>query len=480
MQALTYLTSLAGGGVLLQSLLPSEYKGYIHLKLLSLLEYVNPYCFVRIPEFDGTKPNALYSEVQAYMGTCTAAANRINLTRSRNGDTAQQTIAENEMLSVNFRGAAMTWTHHVSVPRATIISWQGAGAAQETRYYNLRMARRHRKLLDEYMAHVRKEGKVYERSTRKLQLYTNTSNDRKGQRMWEEFPFKHPASLDTVAMDPADMAAVRKDLDRFVQSAEVYRKAGRAHKRGYFLYGPPGTGKSSLVAAMANHLNFDLYDLELTEVRTNAQLRSLLVQVKDRSILVIEDIDCTISDLEQRPAGRPNRGGRGEGRGDGPDSMRGPKGEDESRVTLSGLLNFTDGLWSSCGSQRIIVFTTNHPEKLDQALLRAGRMDMKIHMSWCRGPAFRVLCRNYLGDKVHPDEAEIAAILDKVDVSPAELAGALMQYHDDPELAMAAVRAVIKQQALTVQAGSAVLPHDSQAGAKHDSSSAADMMQVEQ
>lgn len=55
------------------------------------------------------------------MGTCTALANRINLTRSRNGDTAQRAIAENEMLTVTFRGAAMTWTHHVSVPRTTVI-----------------------------------------------------------------------------------------------------------------------------------------------------------------------------------------------------------------------------------------------------------------------------------------------------------------------------------------------------------------------
>ena len=33
-------------------------------------------------------------------------------------------------------------------------------------------------------------------------------------------------------------------------------------------------------------------------------------------------------------------------------------------MTLSGLLNFVDGLWSSCGDERIIIFTTNHIEKL--------------------------------------------------------------------------------------------------------------------
>ncbi|KAJ6367141.1 hypothetical protein OIU77_003506 [Salix suchowensis] len=52
-------------------------------------------------------------------------------------------------------------------------------------------------------------------------------------------------------------------------------------------------------------------------------------------------------------------------------------------TVLSGLLNFIDGLWSSCGDERIIVFTTGHKENPDPALLRPGRMDMHIHMSYC-------------------------------------------------------------------------------------------------
>ncbi|MFS7953528.1 putative ATPase, AAA-type, core, P-loop containing nucleoside triphosphate hydrolase [Helianthus anomalus] len=51
-------------------------------------------------------------------------------------------------------------------------------------------------------------------------------------------------------------------------------------------------------------------------------------------------------------------------------------------VSVSGFLNFIDGLWSSCGDQRIIVFTTNHKEKLDHALLRPGRMDVHINTSY--------------------------------------------------------------------------------------------------
>ena len=63
---------------------------------------------------------------------------------------------------------------------------------------------------------------------------------------------------------------------------------------------------------------------------------------------------------------------------------------------LSCLLNFIDGLWSACGGERIIIFTTNHKEKLDPALIRRGRMDKHIEMSYYRFEGFKVLIINYL------------------------------------------------------------------------------------
>ncbi|KAL8107696.1 hypothetical protein AgCh_024196 [Apium graveolens] len=107
------------------------------------------------------------------------------------------------------------------------------------------------------------------------------------------------ATFETLAMDVEMEETVMKDLERFVQRREKYRKIGKAWKRGYLLYGPPGTGKSSLIAAMANYLKFDNYDLELTDLKRNSELKKLLTATANRSVSVVEDIDCNF-ELRER------------------------------------------------------------------------------------------------------------------------------------------------------------------------------------
>lgn len=98
------------------------------------------------------------------------------------------------------------------------------------------------------------------------------------------------------------------------------------------------------------------------------------------------------------------------------------------QLTLSGLLNFIDGLWSSCGDERIIIFTTNHKERLDPALLRPGRMDMHIHMSYCTYHGFQLLASNYLGINSHHHlYDEIEGLLKETEVTPAQVAEELMK-----------------------------------------------------
>ncbi|KAL3507835.1 hypothetical protein ACH5RR_033217 [Cinchona calisaya] len=92
------------------------------------------------------------------------------------------------------------------------------------------------------------------------------------------------------------------------------------------------------------------------------------------------------------------------------------------KVTLSGLLNFIDAIWSTCGEERIIVFTTNHVGKLDPALIRTGRMDKHIELSYCGFEAFKVLAKNYLNHESHHLFKKIRTLLEKTRMTPADVA----------------------------------------------------------
>ncbi|RRT40990.1 hypothetical protein B296_00058134, partial [Ensete ventricosum] len=260
-------------------------------------------------------------------------------------------------------------------------------------------------------------------------------------------PFSHPSTFETLAIDPVLRDDIRDDLLRFVSRREYYSRVGRSWKRGYFLYGPPGTGKTSLVAAIANLLEFDVYDLELTAVHSNTVLRRLLVSTNPKSVVVIEDVDCSL-DLSDRNKKKKKKKKKSKPDSDTEeremDPSEGGAGRGTSSVNLSGVLNFVDGLWSSCVGERLMIFTTNHPERLDPALLRPGRMDRKIHLSYCCPAAFRMLARNYLeiGEE-HELMAEAEALLAEVDITPAEIAEMFMRCDGEGKGADAAMEKVI-------------------------------------
>jgi SpoVK/Ycf46/Vps4 family AAA+-type ATPase len=70
-------------------------------------------------------------------------------------------------------------------------------------------------------------------------------------------------------MDPAKKKKIMDDLDAFRNNRDFYRRTGKPWKWGHLLYGPPGTRKSTMIAAIANHLNYAIYNVELTIVNNN-------------------------------------------------------------------------------------------------------------------------------------------------------------------------------------------------------------------
>lgn len=437
----TSLAALVGVFAFFQSLLhvvfPPELR-FLALKLFHrVFRFFSSYCYFDITEIDGVNTNELYNAVQLYLSSsASVSGSRLNLSRALNSSAFTFGLSNNDRLVDTFNGATATWEHVVTQWHPQSFSWRPL--PQEKRGFTLRVRKKDKPLiLHSYLDHIMETANDIRRRNQDRLLYTNSrggSLDARGH-PWESVPFKHPSTFETLAMDPERKEEIMADLRDFADGQTFYQKTGRAWKRGYLLYGPPGTGKSSMIAAMANYLGYDIYDLELTEVHTNSELRKLLMKTTSKSIIVIEDIDCSIH-LTNRN-GTSGKKSSGLSSFSDPSSelcsMAGPE-ETTKSITLSGLLNFTDGLWSCCGSERIFVFTTNHIEKLDPALLRSGRMDMHVFMSFCSFPALKILIKNYLGfeEPLAGDEegrllGELEAVMGAAQMTPADVSEILIK-----------------------------------------------------
>ncbi|CAI0427772.1 unnamed protein product [Linum tenue] len=460
----TSLASLLGVLAFCQSIVSSIFPPELRYAILKLtgrlFSLFSSYVYFDITEIDGVNTNELYNAVQLYLSSSVSiSGTRLSLTRAVNSSAVTFGLANNDSIADSFNGAAVLWEHVVTQRHSQTFSWRPL--PDEKRGFTLRIRKNDKSLiLDSYLDYIMERAAEIRRKNQDRLLYTNSrggSLDARGH-PWESVPFKHPSTFETLAMDPAKKLEIMRDLRDFAEGQEFYQRTGRAWKRGYLLYGPPGTGKSSMIAAMANFLGYDIYDLELTEVHNNSELRKLLMKTSSKSIIVIEDIDCSIN-LGNRKKSCSNGGKRG-----GSSSfyeaaaaeMRGGGGaagdESGNSITLSGLLNFTDGLWSCCGSERIFVFTTNHVEKLDPALLRSGRMDMHIFMSYCSFPALKILLKNYLGVQ-EPNAAgvwnEIEAVIDKAEMTPADVSEVLIKNRRDKDKAVAELLEILKVRAAT-------------------------------
>lgn len=170
-------------------------------------------------------------------------------------------------------------------------------------------------------------------------------------------PFGQPRrkrTLESVILAAGVKERLVGDVRDFLESGRWYYDRGIPYRRGYLLYGPPGSGKSSVIQALCGELDYNICILNLSEATlTDDRLNHLMNHVPERSILLLEDIDAAFNERKQ-------------------------VGEEQgyhSGVTFSGLLNALDGVASA--DERLIFMTTNHPEKLDGALIRPGRVDYK-------------------------------------------------------------------------------------------------------
>eukprot|EP01018_Ginkgo_biloba_P016601 Gb_34238 [translate_table: standard] len=430
MELVAQMWSLIGLFTFIQTMLPPQLQQLLQRWWSSFQEkHFNSYTLLDVPEFsddNGVNGNDLYKSVEMYLGSLNAiqGASRVTMNRAKNSSRVEFCLAVNHTMENCFHGATLWWTHN-SESRGQEVS------RANRKSFTLKMAKRDaERLLSLYLDHITESAEEFCRRSMDRNLYTNTGDGRY-ESGWTGVNFKHPSTFESLALHLDLKKKIMTDLDRFRHGKKFYNRVGRAWKRGYLLYGPPGTGKSSLIAAMADYLRYDVYDLELTKVYNNTELRALLMQTAQKSIIVIEDIDCSL-DLSDRLSKSVK-----------PENGKGADDDDPnaSRVTLSGLLNFTDGLWSCCGEERLFIFTTNHKELLDPALLRSGRMDMHILLSFCTFPAFKSLAFNYLQIEDHSlfSSVEERMMQSGGEMTPADITEILIHHLDEPLKALNAV-----------------------------------------
>jgi len=429
--------------------LPPEFYDMFSKWMRKVIGILSSYISVVIEENDGIKVSEVYEAVQTYLSVrSSSAAKRLKLKKPQNNKEFTFSMDRNEQIEDEYEGIKLWWVFHSSERKQQLMfRWK---SSDEKRSYELTFHKKHKqKIFDEYLPHIMDEAKALEIRSRYRKIYINQSNSRDHEyrnRVWTPVVFDHPATFDTLALEPEVKQDILEDLQRFSRREKYYRQVGRAWKRGYLLYGPPGTGKSSMIAAMANFLEYDIYDLELTQVKNNTELRKLLIATTNKSIIVIEDIDCSL-DLSDRKKKKKKAAETDEEKDKKPSEPGKPdeKENEESKVTLSGVLNFTDGLWSCCGSERLFVFTTNHIDRLDPALLRSGRMDKHILLSFCKFGAFKILARNYLSIEDHELFPEIQDLIEAAEMTPADVTEHLMKKADHPTAALGDVIQALRE-----------------------------------
>lgn len=250
---------------------------------------------------------------------------------------------------------------------------------------------------------------------------------------WRKTGAKNIRPLSTVILSDKEKEPLVDDVKQFLepQTRAWYSQRSLPYRRGYLLSGPPGTGKSSLSFSIAGEFDLDIYIVSIPNT-TDRNLKDLFDMLPDKCMVLLEDIDAV---------GMPRSAAESDDIGDDKALLR-----RKSPVTLSGLLNTLDGVSSQEG--RIVMMTTNHVDKIDEALIRPGRVDLKVEIELVNkdvmAQIFLYIYGHSDGGKdsaidmadVADQAARFAASLPESTFSQAEIISYLLQYRDRPDGAL--------------------------------------------
>lgn len=270
---------------------------------------------------------------------------------------------------------------------------------------------------------------------------------------YNKHPFTTNRNFDNIFFE--NKSEVKHRLDFFLNNKDWYDKKGIPYTLGFLFHGVPGCGKTSTIKAIANVTKRHIININLSEVKTKKQLKHLFfaneiicnnnsmftdirsdatekftIPVKDR-LYVIEDIDASnsvISRFKSKDEIKPqievddlanmiNQGIKSTNNIGGfqPNNSKTslqvggsyiPEqiSADDEEIDLTSLLNILDGTLET--PNRIIIVTTNFPEKLDNALIRPGRIDMFIEFKKANKDIIKEFYENFYEKKLEEDKYE--------------------------------------------------------------------------
>uniref|UniRef100_A0A0N5BS40 Mitochondrial chaperone BCS1 n=1 Tax=Strongyloides papillosus TaxID=174720 RepID=A0A0N5BS40_STREA len=245
---------------------------------------------------------------------------------------------------------------------------------------------------------------------------------------WRRFgPSRRKRPLESVILEDGLSKKIHDDLEEFIKSGSWYSDRGIPYRRGYLLHGPPGSGKSSFISALAGHFGYSICMLSLSE-RTldDDRLNHLLNTPPPNSIILLEDVDAAFQSRE--------------------DPMQNHRAYDGmTRVTFSGLLNAIDGV--ACAEERILFMTTNYIDRLDPALIRPGRVDVKEYLGYCTPKMVEQLFERFYGEQATTEEKkEFVKVVSKFsgEISPAQVQGLLLMFKNKPKDAIGHLNSLLE------------------------------------
>ena len=250
-----------------------------------------------------------------------------------------------------------------------------------------------------------------------------------------------------------EISVVRKRVEFFIKNRKWYDTKGIPYTLGLLLSGQAGAGKTSSIKCLANETKRHIININLNNDITKTQLENLffneLIMVLnvstgqsekyyiplDQRIYVLEDIDCQgdlvmerstkntsdpVPDVPVSIKSNPNK----------PDTYL----NDESwiqaeKIDLAFLLNLLDGVLEIPG--RIVIMTSNFPEKLDRALIRPGRIDVIANFKRCNHQTMIEMIEFFYDISLMEEEKQEILRTREYSVSPAEMSKLMFENFGD-------------------------------------------------